>query len=529
MPTPTFNKYKSTTIYGNLSVRDLTNQAGNTVIEVASIDLSGNFLSRGDSTFTKKVICNASVGDINANNVLTTKQYVDNAVSGGSILATNNTFTGENTFTQESLFNGLIKSSGAIDQDFTLPSGNVNKFTYTNFLEDVQFGMSFSQDGTHTNSLDNLTLGTGLSIKGLNLQNNAGITQTGTATNTLHNLTLGNTGLTIKDANNITKITITPSLSTFNCSLDVSGNSTFNSSFPTSTLPTSTSITNNSIVNKGMNDTLYSTITNQVKTNTANAFTSTNSFNSNLPTSTQTPTTSTQLTTKAYVDSISGSSLLSSNNTFTGLNTFNDVDISGNLLRITNATATDGEFRIVDTNNVIQISISPVGFNQIDPTGENSFNGITYIYNDVFVSNASININTGDFEITNGTINQVSGSSFLKNLTADNIAYTSSVILTSTSQDYSSSKTPNYIFHSRTATTASTITLSTDAYIINGQYLYIRRINSGNYTLTINSGSGTSFLLSYGSIGTVSISGTDYVGIQFIYDKPNLRWIRITV
>jgi len=284
MSAPTFNKYRSTTIYGNLSVRDLTNSAGTVVVETASVDLSGNFLSRGDSTFTKKVISNCNVADINANNVLTTKQYVDSAVSGGSILATNNTFIGENTFTQESLFNGLIKSSGAIDQDFTLPSGNVNKFTYTNFLEDVQFGMSFSQYGTDTNSLDNLTLGTGLSTKGLNLDNNAGITQSGTATNTLKNLTLGDTGLTIKNANNTPKITINPTLTTYD----------------------------------------------------------------------------------------------------------SQVDISGNFLRITNANTSNGEFQIVSPSNVVKVSISSIGMNQTDTTGENRFSGTTYFDNEILQTDATL-------------------------------------------------------------------------------------------------------------------------------------------
>jgi microcystin-dependent protein len=135
MATPTFNKYKSTTIYGNLSVRDLTNPAGSSVIEVSSIDLSGNFLSRGDSTFTKKVICNASVGDINANNILTTKQYVDNAISGGggsSILGLNNTFTGNNTFTNTITCNGTITN----DTDLTNKDYVDNSITtsFNNFL-----------------------------------------------------------------------------------------------------------------------------------------------------------------------------------------------------------------------------------------------------------------------------------------------------------------------------------------------------------------------------------------------------------
>ena len=60
------------------------------------------------------------------------------------------------------------------------------------------------------------------------------------------------------------------------------GLNTFNNYFPESTLPTSTTITNNSIVNKAMNDTLYSTITNEVKTNTTNRFTEENEFINNV-------------------------------------------------------------------------------------------------------------------------------------------------------------------------------------------------------------------------------------------------------
>ena len=128
MPNPTFNKYKSTTIFGNLSVRDLTNQAGTSVVEVASVDLSGNFLSRGDSTFTKKVICNALLADINANNILTTKQYVD-SVGGSSILSSNNTFTGTNTF-NNNVFN--LKS---INQETASRATYINKFIRTDFQE----------------------------------------------------------------------------------------------------------------------------------------------------------------------------------------------------------------------------------------------------------------------------------------------------------------------------------------------------------------------------------------------------------
>ena len=229
MTTPTANKWRASTIYGNLSVRDLTNSAGTTVVEVASVDLSGNFLSRGDSTFTKKVICNANVADINANNILTTKQYVDSAVSGGSILASNNTFTGLNKFNNNIDISGNLDISGniicykEITQQYAPLGIYVNKFLSSAFLESVVF-KSFSQDGSGNNSLDNLTLGGDLgSSLGLELSFDAGITQSGTATNTLKNLTLGDSGLTIKDLNNITKITINPTQTTFLGAVELSG------------------------------------------------------------------------------------------------------------------------------------------------------------------------------------------------------------------------------------------------------------------------------------------------------------------
>jgi hypothetical protein len=98
MSNPSYNKWKATTIYGKLSVRDLTNSTGTSVIENGETDLSGDFISRGDSTFTKKVVCNALIADINANNILTTKEYVDSVAGGDVTLAGTNAFTGFNTY-----------------------------------------------------------------------------------------------------------------------------------------------------------------------------------------------------------------------------------------------------------------------------------------------------------------------------------------------------------------------------------------------------------------------------------------------
>ena len=226
MATPTYNKWKSTTVYGNLSVRDLTNSAGSSVVEVASVDLSGNFLSRGESTFSK------------------TTNFNDNIYSMKSINQENQ----------------------------TLPSGVVNKFVYTSFLEAVQFGKGFNQNGTDANSLNNL------SIKDIDSNgyaiNTTSFTQTGSKTNTFASPITCNG--TISNAKHLSTKEYVDSA--------ISGIST-------------------------------------VSLSGTNAWSGTNSFNTNLPTSTLTPSSATQLTTKTFVDNaISG--LSSVYQTITGMSSY---------------------------------------------------------------------------------------------------------------------------------------------------------------------------------------------------------------
>jgi len=219
MSAPTFNKYRSTTIYGALKTRDFTNSSGSTVLEAASVDLSGNFLSRGDSTFTKKVVCNALLADINANNVLCTKEYVDSAVSGGgtTILGSANAWTNTNTYnsyfptstlpTSTAITTSSIVNKGMNDTLYA-GLGSNNTFTGTNYFSEATTISGIGQNGTTANYLDNLTLGGDATSGSLELAYNAGITQTGTATNTLKNLTLGDSGLIIKDLLDNVVITI---------------------------------------------------------------------------------------------------------------------------------------------------------------------------------------------------------------------------------------------------------------------------------------------------------------------------------
>jgi hypothetical protein len=814
MSAPTFNKYRSTTIYGALNVRDFTNSAGTSVIEVASTDLSGNFISRGDSTFTKAVVCN---GTISNSNHLTTKSYVDTAVSGGggSILGLNNTFTGTNIFNNNVDISGNFTSRGNIDLSGNFisrgSSNTFNKKVICNAnIEDLNTGSCLTTKEYVITYLGEQVLNLRVANNtwsGLNeFYNYFPICVLPTST-TINGYTIVN-----KQMNDILYSSKTNEVKT-NTANDFTSTNSFNSNFPTSTLPTSTSITNDSIVNKGMNDTLYSSVANQVKTNTANAFTSTNTFNSNFPSSTL--PTSTTITTNSIVNKGMNDTLYSSvanevktntDNTYTGQNIYSNNLYCNSILDVRKTQVFPSSFRVsmgdidnptlptasseqykqvggltitqastsqtetidyITDNSVITSYTIPINFSKnitfnipigISNTGTavlsgtassftitNLFNSFqakiyvndilitttsspTYLFiqnsnsntrsstisytstgtktinlnqyffnlfidlteyldNDYFVrDNGITNIlkvvlkanitntltkvsNTGNFTTTintsliantttstytaslgtNGTAtyspnsngtgyaiasfqsvyltlfdytgttysnylrinklyvkndievngdtiiggttnlegvvnhydstyftgtinsfksilldNQADPAEFtianagyikqtgtavntlnnlkldggiltqlnntstntLKNLQVDTIA-TIPEILTNTSQSYLSLKMRNYIFHSRNTTTASGITLSTNTYIDDGQYLYVRKINTGSYTLTLTAGTSTTFLnLSNASVSTIAI--TNLLGVSFIYDKTNTRWIQLT-
>jgi len=362
MSNPTFNKYRSTTIYGALKVRDLTNSSGTTIIETANTDLSGNFLSQGDSTFTKAVTCNALLADIDADNKLTTKEYVDNAVSGGggSILGTANDWTNTNTFnsyfptstlptntaiTDDSIvnkgmndtlyprlanfntFTGVNFFNDYISQDeITIPSSKINKFIETNFLEGVLFGKGFSQNGNDTNTLDNLTLG-GVGSSGLELAYDAGIMQTGLGTNTLDNLTLGNSGITIKDINDDTKITINPTQSTFSGPVTFSGANTFSNA---NTFSSANTFSN------------------------ANTFSGANTFSN--------------ANTFSGANTFSNANTFSGANTFTGQNTHTNNEYFNSIIDARTSQALPSSFRVVQ-GDIDNPTLPTISSQEITQTG----------------------------------------------------------------------------------------------------------------------------------------------------------------
>jgi hypothetical protein len=400
---------------------------------------------------------------------------------------------------------GNFLSRGEIDQDFILPSGKVNKFISTNFLEGVIFGKGFSQDGTDTNSLDNLTLGGASSSNNLELTYDTGINQTGTATNTLKNLTLGDTGLTINDVNNIPQITIDPlgiiqlipqgqndfnAKTNFYNDVDISGNFVIKNGNSISITDTTNDI-QISITEIGIN---------QLDTTGENLFAGLTYFenaisqdNITLPSGMINKFVSTN-----FLEGVLFGKGISQNGT--------DDNYLDNL--------------ILDGVNGLQLVLDS-GITQ-GGTATNSLQNLTIDGGTLTMTNT-----TGDLTISNGSITQTAPSlNTMINLQVETIALIP-VIITGTSQDYSGTKMRNYIFHSRTNTAASGITLSNDANLDNGQYLYIRKIGTGSYTLTLTRGGTTTFLnLSNASVTTIAISNN--TGVEFLYDKPNTRWIQLT-
>ena len=554
MAAPTFNKYRSTSVFGALQVRDFTNSAGTSVIEVASTDLSGNFLSRGDSTFTKAITCN---GTITNGTHLTTKTYVDSAVSGGSILGLNNTFTGAN------LFNNNVDVSG-----------NFSIINATNF--DNSFFIIDENDVVKIN----------ISPNGINQTNP-------TAENTYNGTSYFQNILSQQDIILPSGIQNTFIKTYFNEGIDVSGNSTFNKNFPTSTLPTSTAITNNSIVNKGMNDTLYSSVANQVKTNTANAFTSTNTFNSNFPTSTL--PTSTAITNNSIVNVGMNNTIYSSiqyevktntDNTYTGQNIYSNNVFCNSILDVRPSQSTPSSFRVAigdiesptlptasaeqfkQIGELIITQATPVGTPQTETIDYNTDSSIIASYNipvdftknitfnlPVGIRNTGTCVNTGtasSFTITN-LFNSLEVKVYVNGVFITTITSANTTIMNSNSNtrsstiSYTSTGTKSitlnqYFFNVNVDLTqyldndffvrdngiTNTLTLFLKANITN---TLARVSNTGNFTATINTAliantSTSTFSGTFGTDGSATYSpnsnGTNYAGASFISQYRSL-------
>ena len=182
---------------------------------------------------------------------------------------------------------------------------------------------------------------------------------------------------------------------------DINAITTFSKIPSTSVAPT----TSNHLCNKTYVD---SAVSGGSILGTNNTWTGTNTFNTSLPTSTLTPSSSTELTTKSYVDSaVSGASILGTNNTFTGTNAFNTSLPTSTLTPTTSTQLTTKSYvdsavsggSILATNNTW--------------TGTNNFKDVVYINNPSATKTLTLKSTNQNITISTGASNQQSsGASF---------------------------------------------------------------------------------------------------------------------
>jgi hypothetical protein len=291
----------------------------------------GSETINGNLTITGEGFC-ATVPS--TNNSLANKLYVDNAVIGGSILGTNNTWTGTNAFNSFLPTSTATPTTGTqlttktyVDTASASLLGTNNTWTGTNAfntslptstITGYPFPPGTLITNTYVDTVINFELAnfeaanntwSGTNEYNTNLPTSTQTPTTGTQLTTKTYVDSAVSGASILGTNN-----------TF------TGTNAFNTSLPTST---QTPTTGTQLTTKTYVDTAVSGVS---ILGTNNTFTGTNAFNAFLPTSTATPTTGTELTTKTYVDSaISGASILGTNNTWTGTNSFGTTNISGQL------------------------------------------------------------------------------------------------------------------------------------------------------------------------------------------------------
>lgn len=507
MSNPSYNKWKSTTIYGNLSVRDLTNSSGTSVVEVANVDLSGNFLSRGDSTFTKAVECNGTISNANhlttksfadsnylnlvdasntylkitdasndylklidASNNYATQSYVNNAVSSGggsSLLGSNNSWTGTNSYntyfpvstlpTSTSITNNSIVNKGMLDTIYQTISGMSSYLTSSTAASTYQTisGMSFY-----------LT--------------------TSAASSTYQTIADMTNYLTANTANS-TYQTITGM-----------------SSYLTTSAASST----------------YQTIANMSNyfSLTGNNIAIGNNTFSNAVTCNGTISNANHLTTKSYVDSVSGGASLTGSNTFSGLsNTFT------NSLFCQKEIINSSRYRIGVDNSIANPSITLIGETLITSTNTasvaylNDINTITYDFNynitGTFITPAQsfkqVNLNIAIATNSIMSIYYTSTGSLSSVLTIGNVyfdVYSENVLYSSTIATNSNSNSLSYQINESCNPPSWSETGSVKAYLTNftatinlpytatnsNTYIAIRTTITGSLTRNVQSGDKTS-------------------------------------
>ena len=313
------------------------------------------------TTFSK--IPSTSVAPTTSNH-LCNKTYVDNQVSGGSILGTANAFTNTNSF------NSFLPTSTVT------PSGSTDLTTKTYVDSAASTLLSSNNTWTGTNAF-NTSLPTSTVTP---------TTSTQLTTKTYVDGVAGGSGL----------------LSTNNT---WTGTNAFNTSLPTSTLTPSSGT---DLTTKTYVDSIGG-----VSLSSNNTWTGTNAFNTSLPTSTLTPSTSTQLTTKTYVDSnfcsLTGTQTVSGIKTFSGNNTYSGTSSFGSTVSInttggaaTSIGNTSASIPTVELFGNVQIN---TGATNVRSTAIGNATGVTTVTGQfTCLDNVQLGSTSADFIAPNGTM-----------------------------------------------------------------------------------------------------------------------------
>ena len=313
------NNVPSGTPLGNVSL-DVTGKSHFT----SDNQIDGNLILLSDASFNSRLFINGDVsmnsklsvsGDASFNNIyssvvpttgnmLCNKTYVDAAVGGGSILGLNNTFTGINTFSNaNTIISGNTVTNSIQSSD---PTTNINIGTQLT-TGDINLGTVFISTpmnvalnwGNGSNS-GQLTFRGGsftLASSGIYSQSSGATFATNISTNQTDGVM--NIGTGARTA--LGEININTNSSTLGA-VKISSTATGNAPITIGSTASST------------------------QTCAMDAITT---F-SKIPSCAVAPTTANHLCNKTYVDAaVGGGSILGTNNTFTGTNTFNNTIIGG--------------------------------------------------------------------------------------------------------------------------------------------------------------------------------------------------------
>ena len=265
-------------------------------------------------------------------------------------LGNNSTHAASTAFVQSA-----VSGAGAGYVDLTSAQTISGEKTFTSLNTNITGGLIVTYI-SNTSSIDTPSIGSGLATDNINIVSNqtSGILNLGCRTNRTGAINIG-TLVTGNAPINIGSTASTTQTATHNAI------TSFVKIPSCSVTPTSGShLTNKTYVDSVSGTALLSS---------NNTWTGTNNFTVSIPSCSLVPTSGSQLTNKTYVDSVSGTGLLSLNNTWTGTNNFTGSNLTFGAG--TSATAVDGLNLQVGSTSSNTLSLSATTIQTINTTNFN--------------------------------------------------------------------------------------------------------------------------------------------------------------